>query len=77
MRAVINAAGKPQRWNHRNQASKRGLQSQMDKVKNIEHFGFRDGVSQPLVIGIDTKIKEKDDLFEATNFVSRVQMMIG
>jgi Dyp-type peroxidase family len=40
-----------------------------EQGKNVEHFGFRDGVSQPLVKGIDTKVKENDDIFEANDFV--------
>jgi Dyp-type peroxidase family len=41
--------------------------------KNIEHFGFRDDISQPLIVGIDTdKInlrKEFIDVFEPTDFI--------
>jgi Dyp-type peroxidase family len=41
--------------------------------KQIEHFGFRDGVSQPLIIGIDdeeiNQRKENPDSFEPVDFV--------
>jgi Dyp-type peroxidase family len=40
-----------------------------EQGKNVEHFGFRDGVSQPLIKGIDKKLSETDDLFEASEFV--------
>jgi Dyp-type peroxidase family len=38
--------------------------------KNVEHFGFRDGVSQPLIAGIDDdEESDTNELFKPDNFV--------
>ena len=39
-----------------------------EQGKNVEHFGFRDGVSQPLIKGIDD-VEESDEIFEPSDFV--------
>lgn len=41
-----------------------------EKGNNVEHFGFRDGVSQPLIKGIDDAgSKGNDEFFEPSDFV--------
>ena len=37
--------------------------------KNIEHFGFADGISQPLIKGIDESTNPNEDIFNPEHFI--------